>query len=189
MRPGDLVVVRKAGDVIPEVVGPVRRGPGGPKRRKPQWNVPDDLPVVRQPWCACAGESDTYCTNIDCPAQRVQRIVHFASRSAMDIEGLGEQRVVQLVEAGLIADPADLYGLRSASSAQLERFGPSSRRPTCWRHRGVQGPPAQPAAGGSGHPPCRARPAPGPWPGPSGRSTPSWRPTPTTLAAVEGIGP
>ena len=46
------------------------------------------------------GESDTYCTNIDCPAQRVQRIVHFASRSAMDIEGLGEQRVVQLVGPG-----------------------------------------------------------------------------------------
>ncbi len=68
------------------------------------------------------GESDTYCTNIDCPAQRVQRIAHYASRSAMDIEGLGEERVVQLVTAGLIVDPADLYGLEVGQLTALERF-------------------------------------------------------------------
>jgi DNA ligase (NAD+) len=68
------------------------------------------------------GESDTYCTNIDCPAQRVQRIAHYASRSAMDIEGLGEERVVQLVEAGLIVDPADLYGVTAEQLTALERF-------------------------------------------------------------------
>jgi DNA ligase (NAD+) len=69
-----------------------------------------------------AGESDTYCTNIDCPAQRVQRIAHFAARSAMDIEGLGEERVILLVDAGLIADPADLYLLTVEQLSGLERF-------------------------------------------------------------------
>ena len=69
------------------------------------------------------GESDTYCTNIDCPAQRVQRISHYASRGAMDIEGLGEERVLQLVSAGLINDAADLYDLTPEQLAALERFG------------------------------------------------------------------
>ena len=97
MRPGDLVVVRKAGDVIPEVVGPVRGRTRGPGEAKAQVEVPDLVPVVRGAAVRLPGESDTYCTNIDCPAQRVQRIAHYASRSAMDIEGLGEERVVQLV--------------------------------------------------------------------------------------------
>jgi DNA ligase (NAD+) len=74
------------------------------------------------------GESDTYCTNIDCPAQRVQRIAHYASRSAMDIEGLGEERVLQLVGAGLVNDPADLYGLSIGQLVQLERFAEISAR-------------------------------------------------------------
>ena len=80
-------------------------------------------PLVRLP-----GESDTYCTNIDCPAQRVQRISHYASRSAMDIEGLGEERVLQLVQAGLISDPADLYGLTVDQLSGLERFAAISAR-------------------------------------------------------------
>ena len=62
-----------------------------------------------------AGESDTFCTNLDCPGQRVQRIAHFASRSAMDIEGLGEQRVQLLVDHGLLADVADLYSFTAAT--------------------------------------------------------------------------
>ena len=123
VRPGDLVVVRKAGDVIPEVVGPVRDGPGVPARRKPKWKFPTTCPSCGEPLVRLPGESDTYCTNIDCPAQRVQRIAHYASRSAMDIEGLGEERVVQLVGAGLIADPADLYLLTAAPLVALERFG------------------------------------------------------------------
>ncbi|MGP0032298.1 MAG: NAD-dependent DNA ligase LigA [Acidimicrobiales bacterium] len=122
VRPGDLVIVRKAGDVIPEIVGPVRSGPGVPKRRRPRWKFPADCPSCGQPLVRLPGESDTYCTNIDCPAQRVQRIAHYASRSAMDIEGLGEERVVQLVQAGLIVDPADLYGLEVAQLSALERF-------------------------------------------------------------------
>jgi DNA ligase (NAD+) len=123
VRPGDLVVVRKAGDVIPEVVGPVKEGPGVPARRKPKWKFPTKCPSCGEPLTRLPGESDTFCTNIECPAQRVQRIVHYASRGAMDIEGLGEERVYQLVSAGLITDPPDLYGLTVEQLVQLERFG------------------------------------------------------------------
>jgi DNA ligase (NAD+) len=114
--------VRKAGDVIPEIVGPVLGVPGVPKRRKPRWKFPTTCPSCGEPLVRLEGESDTYCTNIECPAQRVQRIAHFASRSAMDIEGLGEERVLQLIDAGLIADPADLYGLTVDQLTGLERF-------------------------------------------------------------------
>jgi DNA ligase (NAD+) len=120
VRPGDTVVVRKAGDVIPEVVGPVVSArPKGSHR----WRFPTKCPSCGQPLVRLPGESDTFCTNLDCPAQRVQRIVHFASRSALDIEGLGEKRVFQLVEAGLLGDPGDIYSLRSAPLVALERFG------------------------------------------------------------------
>ena len=122
VRPGDLVIVRKAGDVIPEVVGPVKEGPGVPARRKPKWKFPTKCPSCGEPLVRLPGESDTFCTNIDCPQQRVQRIAHYASRSAMDIEGLGEERVMQLVEAGLINDPADLYQLTVEQLVALERF-------------------------------------------------------------------
>jgi DNA ligase (NAD+) len=122
VRPGDLVIVRKAGDVIPEVVGPVREGPGVPARRKPKWKFPAKCPSCGEPLVRLPGESDTFCTNIDCPQQRVQRIVHYASRSAMDIEGLGEERVIQLVEAELVNDPADLYLLTTEQLVALERF-------------------------------------------------------------------
>ncbi len=123
VRPGDLVIVRKAGDVIPEVVGPLREGPGVPKRRKAKWTFPTSCPSCGQPLVRLPGESDTYCTNIDCPAQRVQRISHYASRGAMDIEGLGEERVLQLVGAGLLHDAADLYDLGTGQLVTLERFG------------------------------------------------------------------
>jgi DNA ligase (NAD+) len=73
-----------------------------------------------------AGESDTFCTNLDCPAQRVQRIAHFASRSAMDIEGLGEQRVQLFIAEGLLTDVADLYSFSPATLEGLEGFGPQS---------------------------------------------------------------
>jgi DNA ligase (NAD+) len=122
VRPGDLVIVRKAGDVIPEVVGPVKEGPGVPARRKPKWKFPSKCPSCGEPLTRLPGESDTFCTNIECPSQRVQRIVHYASRGAMDIEGLGEERVFQLVGAGLINDPPDLYGLTVEQLVQLERF-------------------------------------------------------------------
>ncbi len=119
VRPGDTVVVRKAGDVIPEVVGPVLvKG----KRRKPKWTFPTNCPSCTAPLVRLPGESDTFCTNLDCPGQRVQRIAHFASRSAMDIEGLGEQRVQLFVDQGLLNDVADLYAFTADTFTGLEGF-------------------------------------------------------------------
>ena len=108
VRAGDTVFVRKAGDVIPEVVGPVlAKRPAG----LPEWQFPETCPVCGEPLVRVEGESDTFCTNADCPAQRDQRIIHFASRGAMDIEGLGEKRVGQLTAAGLLKDAGDIYSL------------------------------------------------------------------------------
>ena len=120
VRPGDTVIVRKAGDVIPEVVGPLRVAG---TRRKPPWTFPTVCPECAGPLVRLEGESDTFCTNLDCPGQRVQRIAHFASRSAMDIEGLGEQRVQLLVDHGLLVDVADLYAFTPATFDGLEGFG------------------------------------------------------------------
>ncbi|MHB8594590.1 MAG: NAD-dependent DNA ligase LigA, partial [Acidimicrobiales bacterium] len=119
VRPGDVVVVRKAGDVIPEVVGPIL---SDRKRGARRWVFPTACPSCGGPLVRLPGESDTFCTNLDCPAQRVQRIVHFASRGAMDIEGLGEKRVSQLVDAGLLSDPGDLYRLDRRRLVELERM-------------------------------------------------------------------
>jgi DNA ligase (NAD+) len=119
VRPGDLVIVRKAGDVIPEVVSAVPE-PG--KRRARKWTFPLNCPECGQPLVRLEAESDTYCVNPTCPAQQLEQIVHFASRSALDIEGLGEQRVAQLLMAGLVADVADLFTLRVADVEALEGF-------------------------------------------------------------------
>jgi DNA ligase (NAD+) len=120
VRPGDTVVVRKAGDVIPEVVGPVL-GPDRRRRRR-AWKFPVVCPSCGAPLVRLPDESDTFCTNLDCPGQRVQRIAHFASRSAMDIEGLGEQRVQLLVDRGLLNDVADLYSFTADTFAGLDGF-------------------------------------------------------------------
>jgi DNA ligase (NAD+) len=120
VRPGDTVVVRKAGDVIPEVVGPVL-GPDKRRRRR-RWRFPTACPSCGSALVRLPGESDTFCTNLDCPAQRVQRIAHFASRSAMDIEGLGEQRVQLLVDRGQLGDVADLYSFDAGTFEGLEGF-------------------------------------------------------------------
>jgi DNA ligase (NAD+) len=120
VRPGDLVIVRKAGDVIPEVVSAVAE-PG--RRRKKKWTFPTNCPDCGQPLERSNDESDTYCVNPACPAQQLQQIVHFASRGALDIEGLGEQRVAQLLAAGLISDVADLFTLRVEDVAALEGLG------------------------------------------------------------------
>ena len=119
LRPGDTVVVRKAGDVIPEVVGPIVSL--RPEGLEP-FHFPRECPECGGKLVRLSGESDTYCTNMDCPGQRAQRIVHFGSRSAMDIEGLGEQRVVSMVTGGLLADVGDLYALEADRVASLEGF-------------------------------------------------------------------
>jgi DNA ligase (NAD+) len=120
VRPGDLVIVRKAGEVIPEIVGSVSE-PG--RQREAAWQFPTTCPECGGPLVRVGDESDTYCVNPACPAQQLQQILHFASRGALDIEGLGEQRVAQLIDAGLIADVADLFLLSAAQLSTLEGFG------------------------------------------------------------------
>ena len=120
VRPGDLVIVRKAGDVIPEVVAAV---PEKDFKRKSAWKFPTTCPECGGALERVGEESDTYCVNAACPAQQMQQIIHFASRGALDIEGLGEQRVSQLLEAGLISDVADLFTLDAARIAALEGLG------------------------------------------------------------------
>jgi len=125
VRPGDTVTVRKAGDVIPEVVAPVlSKRPEG----LPEWTFPTECPVCHGPLIRIEGESDTFCVNVDCPAQRDGRIGHFASRGAMDIEGLGEKRVQQLTSAGLLSDPGDIYYLTHEGLMGLEGFADISAR-------------------------------------------------------------
>jgi DNA ligase (NAD+) len=123
VRPGDTVVVRRAGDVIPEVRGPVL--PLRPPDTEP-WEFPTVCPVCRQPLVRLEGESDTFCVNVDCPGQQVQRISHFASRGAMDIEHLGERTVADFVEHGLLHDVADIYSLDFDKIAAFEGWGETS---------------------------------------------------------------
>jgi DNA ligase (NAD+) len=123
VRPGDTVVVRRAGDVIPEVRGPVLplRPPG-----LPPWTFPQECPVCNEPLVRLPGESDTFCVNVDCPGQQIQRISHFASRGAMDIEHLGERTVAQFTRVGLLHDVADIYVLDYERIASFEGWGDAS---------------------------------------------------------------
>ncbi len=123
VRPGDTVVVRRAGDVIPEVRGPVL--PLRPPGLEP-WTFPKECPVCGEPLVRLEGESDTFCVNVDCPGQQVQRISHFASRGAMDIEHLGERTVYQFCQAGLLHDVADIYDLDYERIASFEGWGETS---------------------------------------------------------------
>lgn len=123
VRPGDTVVVRRAGDVIPEVRGPVLR-------LRPQnleaWSFPTACPVCGAGLVRLEGESDTFCVNTDCPGQQVQRIAHFASRGAMDIEHLGERTVAHFCREGLLHDVADIYALDYERIAAFEGWGDTS---------------------------------------------------------------
>ena len=123
VRPGDTVVVRKAGDVIPEVVGPVLSlRPDG----LPEWEFPTTCPCPMESMLVRPeGESDTRCVEPRCPHQRWARLVHFGSRGAMDIEGFGEKTVSTFLDAGLLADFADIYALRDRLEdiRRIEGFG------------------------------------------------------------------
>ena len=125
VRPGDTVIVRKAGDVIPEVVGPVL---SARLANSHPWQFPTNCPACGTPLVQPDGEADTRCLAPDCPATRDQRITYFASRGAMDIEGLGEQMVEKLTDAGLVKDSADLYSLTVERLVQLDRIGETSAR-------------------------------------------------------------
>lgn len=129
VRVGDTVIVRRAGDVIPEVVGVVL------ERRPADVGEPFDLyqrlggqcPVCASPIVRGEGEADWRCSGgLTCPAQRKQALLHFASRRMMDIEGLGDKLVDQLVDAGIVRSLPDLYKLGFASLAALERMGDKS---------------------------------------------------------------
>jgi len=120
VRPGDTVIVRKAGDVIPEVVGPILSA--RPADSEP-WVFPTICPCpLRSTLLRPEGEADTRCVEPACPFQRDQRIIYWASRGAMDIEGLGERTVAQLTNAGLVRDPADIYSLTVDQVVGLEGF-------------------------------------------------------------------
>ena len=124
VRSGDWVVVRRAGDVIPEVARVIQeRRQGQPD----EFRMPESCPVCGSSVERVEGEAVFRCTGgLVCPAQRKQSIMHFASRRAMDIEGLGSKLVDQLVEAGLVRCVADLYSLTREQLAGLERMGEKS---------------------------------------------------------------
>jgi DNA ligase (NAD+) len=126
VRVGDTVIVRKAGDVIPEVVGPVLAA--RPRGARP-WMFPTTCPCPHESTLVrLEGEADTRCVEPACPYQRDQRVIYFASRGALDIEGLGERTVSQLTTAGLVADAADIYALTVEQLSALEGFGEVSAR-------------------------------------------------------------
>jgi DNA ligase (NAD+) len=121
---GDTVVIRRAGDVIPEIVS-VRKP--GPRRAEDRFVMPTQCPVCGSPVARVAGEAATRCTGgLYCKAQRRQTLLHFASRRAMDIEGLGDKLVEQLVERDVVRNPADLYRLDASTLTGLERMGEKS---------------------------------------------------------------
>ena len=124
VRVGDTVIVRRAGDVIPEVVSVVtERRPAGTRL----FHLPDACPVCGSRVERLEDEAIARCTaGLYCPAQRKQALLHFASRRALDIEGLGEKLVDQLVDHGIVKTPADLYRLDPETLSNLERMGEKS---------------------------------------------------------------
>jgi DNA ligase (NAD+) len=126
VRVGDTVIVRRAGDVIPEVVQ-VLAGKRKPGAR--EFQMPASCPVCGSKVVRLPGEAATRCTGgLYCRAQRIQALLHFKGRRAMDIEGLGDKLAEQLVELELVASPADLYTLEEGTLSSLERMGEKSAR-------------------------------------------------------------
>ena len=123
IRIGDTVIVVRAGDVIPRVVGPIRELRTGKEKI---FHMPTKCPVCGADVDRPEGEAMARCTNASCPAQLVERLRHYASRGAMDIEGLGDMLSEQLVAGGVVKSFADLYALDAARLASLERLGAKS---------------------------------------------------------------
>ena len=121
LRIGDTVIVRRAGDVIPEVVGPViDKRPKGAK----VWHMPERCPFSNHKIVLPEGEAKARCTGgFDCPSRLREYLFHFASRGAMDIEGLGYKTVDALLANGIISDPADIFALDPARLLELEGWG------------------------------------------------------------------
>ena len=123
IRIGDRVEVIRAGEVIPQIVRPIIQP--GVERGEP-WKMPDKCPRCGTPVERIAGEAMRFCPNLRCPGRVLEGIVHFASRDAMDIRGLGYERVRQLLDTGLIRNVADLYRITSEQLMKLERFARQS---------------------------------------------------------------
>ncbi|HZD17835.1 MAG TPA: NAD-dependent DNA ligase LigA, partial [Actinomycetota bacterium] len=123
VREGDTVIVRRAGDVIPEIVAPVLS-----KRKKGarRWRFPARCPSCRTELVRAEGEADRRCPNVACPSRNVEWLFSFASRGAMDIEGLGYMTGMQLLDRALVKDPADVFTLSAEDLAQLEGFAERS---------------------------------------------------------------
>ena len=123
VREGDLVIVEKGGDIIPKVVGPVLEEG---RERQPPWKMPSECPFCQSQLVRPEDEVVWRCENASCPARIRRGLLHFASRKAMNIEGLGEALVDQIVTSGLVHDYADLYALTVEQLSALERMGQKS---------------------------------------------------------------
>jgi DNA ligase (NAD+) len=123
IRPGEPVIIEKAGDVIPRVVGPAH--PAAPNRPAP-WIMPTQCPVCGSPLQKEEGEAVWRCENSSCPAKLQRGLEHFASRGATNIEGMGESLIGQLISRGLVASYADVYHLTAEQLEGLERMGKKS---------------------------------------------------------------
>ena len=122
IRPGDVVTVRRAGDVIPEVVGPVLAARSGKKLRR--WHMPKKCPFSGHPIVTVEGEAKARCTGgFACPSRLREYLFYFSSRSGMDIEGLGYQTVDLLMSNGVITDPADIFTLTAEQLLSFEGWG------------------------------------------------------------------
>jgi DNA ligase (NAD+) len=119
IRIGDRVLIKRAGDVIPYVIGPIKDARNGNEK---VFSVPNVCPSCGQPTEHFEGEVAWFCVNAACPAQLVRNVEHFVSRGAMEIVGLGIKIVEQIVEAGLVKDVADLYSITSSDLLKLEGF-------------------------------------------------------------------
>ncbi|NMC27985.1 MAG: NAD-dependent DNA ligase LigA, partial [Syntrophomonadaceae bacterium] len=125
LRVGDMVLVHKAGDIIPEIIKPLVEKRTGSEKMIPP---PESCPACGSQAVRPAGEVAYRCENLNCPAKLKESLIFFASRDAMDIDGLGPALVEQLVQKGLVKNIADLYGLTVESLAGLERMGDKSAR-------------------------------------------------------------
>ncbi|HEX2030467.1 MAG TPA: NAD-dependent DNA ligase LigA, partial [Actinomycetota bacterium] len=126
VREGDTVIVRRAGDVIPEVVAPV---PSKRPKRARRWRFPNECPSCGTPLVRREGEAYWRCPNRrGCPSQNIEWLFHFASRGAMDIEHLGYKTGMALMDRGWVADPADVYAITEGQLAQLPGFKEKSIR-------------------------------------------------------------
>jgi len=123
VRAGDTVVVQRAGDVIPQIVKVVEsKRPAGARR----YRLPERCPVCNAEALRPEGEAVTRCPNPSCPAKLKNRLLHLASRDALDVDGLGEKLVEQLVESGMVSRPSDVFGLEATTLQALERMGEKS---------------------------------------------------------------